>query len=97
MTVVVSANERELTQWQFGHEGINESQNVWQTAMIPEEVIANKYIRVRFDIKYPASPSSLGMSDDLRLLGIALQELYIDRPGQATPQSDIATPQPTGA
>jgi hypothetical protein len=96
MTVIVSANERELTQWKFSQEGVHESQNVWRTAVIPEEIITNNYIYVRFDIKSPASPSSLGMSDDLRLLGIALQELYIDIRGKDVTRTDAAVAQPLG-
>jgi glycosyltransferase involved in cell wall biosynthesis len=77
MTVIVSANGRRLTLWKFSTIGVHDSQSGLRKAIIPTEIAANGETVIRFDIRYPMSPLLLGMSDDFRMLGMALRELSI--------------------
>jgi hypothetical protein len=75
LSVSVIAGNREVGRW-----GFDSGQPSERRALIPAAVVASSpVLHLRFVISKPASPASLGMSEDNRLLGIGMESLRIVR------------------
>ncbi len=83
ITVHVSAETFDIAQWKFGVAQPDLIHGSWQEATIPAGATGNGAFSIKFRIDHPASPSRLGLSGDIRMLGILLHRLSI------TPEADI--------
>ncbi|MDD5033478.1 MAG: ABC transporter ATP-binding protein [Methylococcaceae bacterium] len=68
--------DRSLDYWIISH-GMRE---VVRRIVIPANMVnSGKRLELRFEIENPKSPSSLGLGDDSRLLGLAFREMQVVR------------------
>jgi hypothetical protein len=77
LTVYVSAEDFEIGQWSFSVAQPERINGSWQEATIPPDATWNRAFAVRLKIDQPASPRKLGLSGDVRSLGILLHSLSI--------------------
>ena len=88
MTVQVSAENLDIAQWSFSLAQPDRVHGSRQEATIPGGATGNGAFSIKFRIDQPASPSRLGLSGDIRLLGILLHRLSI-APEAGTPAGAI--------
>ena len=74
----ISVNGQLVDTWSFG---ADESERT-RVAVVPADLVRDDgYVRIRFDVRTPASPRALGLGWDTRTLGIALSDLRVARHG----------------
>jgi hypothetical protein len=88
VTVHVSAGDFNLAQWRLSLRRPELIDGSWHEAVIPPEATRDNALTIRLKIDNPASPKNLGLSGDVRLLGILLHRLSLTL--------DVGTP-PQGA
>ncbi|HTG44647.1 MAG TPA: hypothetical protein VK633_08960, partial [Verrucomicrobiae bacterium] len=72
VTVHVSAGALEIAQWRFSLTEPESIAGSWHEAVIPAELAWGKAFSLNLRIEHPASPRNLGLSADIRSLGILL-------------------------
>jgi glycosyltransferase involved in cell wall biosynthesis len=77
LAVRVSAHGRELARWRFSLAQPESISASWHEAVIPAEITERKGFSIKLEIEHPASPKKLGLSADIRLLGILLHKLSL--------------------
>ena len=77
ITVHVRAEDLDIAEWNFSVAQPDLIHGSWREAVIPVEVTCNKAFSVKLTIDEPASPRKLGLSGDIRLLGIMLHRFSI--------------------
>jgi glycosyltransferase involved in cell wall biosynthesis len=75
--VSVTANDVPVGEWSLNTEGHGGRHWSWHHAQIPEEVTASDEIQIVLSIRSPVSPKELGLSSDIRKLGIALRQFSL--------------------
>lgn len=86
LTVRVRADALELARWNFTLAQPENLNGSWHEAVIPPEITGRKGFSIKLGIEYPASPRKLGLSADVRLLGILLHKLSLS-PDATVPTS----------
>jgi hypothetical protein len=89
IAVHVRAEDFDIAEWNFSVAQPDLIHGSWREAVIPAEVTCNKAFSVRLTIDQPASPRKLGLSADIRLLGILLHRFSIS--AEATIPTKSAT------
>jgi hypothetical protein len=76
LSVQVAAGGQQVAEWTFGR---GAHKQTWYTAEIPPRAGAERGrpLDISFSIDAPRSPAELGLSDDLRLLGLGFLKLSI--------------------
>jgi hypothetical protein len=77
LTVRVSADALELARWRFSLAQPENISGSWHEAVIPAEITERKGFSIKLGFEHPASPRKLGLSADIRLLGILLHKLSL--------------------
>jgi glycosyltransferase involved in cell wall biosynthesis len=77
LTVRVSADTLELARWRFSLDQPENIDGCWHEAVIPAEITGRKGFSIRLGIEHPASPRELGLSADVRLLGVLLHKFSL--------------------
>jgi glycosyltransferase involved in cell wall biosynthesis len=77
IAVHVRAEDFDVAKWNFSVAQPDLVHGSWREAVIPVEVTCNKAFSVNLTIDEPASPRKLGLSADIRLLGIMLHRFSI--------------------
>jgi glycosyltransferase involved in cell wall biosynthesis len=77
VSVCVSAEGFDIGQWRFDITQPELVHGSWHEAIIPPEAIRNNAFSITLKIEHPASPRKLGLSGDIRWLGILLHKLLI--------------------
>lgn len=77
INVYVSAEESDIAQWRFDIAQPELVHGSWHEAIIPPEARRNEALSIRLKIEHPASPRKLGLSSDIRCLGVLLHKLLI--------------------
>ncbi|MFZ1220037.1 MAG: hypothetical protein WAO00_12145 [Chthoniobacterales bacterium] len=77
ITVHVSAEDFDVARWSFSLASPERIHGSWHEATIPAAAASNGEFSVKLRIDQPASPRKLGLSADIRLLGILLHRLSI--------------------
>ena len=75
--VQVTTENVEIAQWSFNVAQPELIHGSWREATIPLEVTEKRAFSIKLRINEPASPKKLGLSGDIRLLGILLHRLSI--------------------
>jgi hypothetical protein len=75
VTVRLSANGRPVEAKEFS--GTSPESRVWSVVLPKGTVSDNQGLELTFKVQSPASPASLGLSGDLRPLGVMLHELRL--------------------
>lgn len=70
--VIVRSNGVELGRWTMDHDGE-------YAVMIHSEYLKNELLNIEFEIPNAASPASLGLSQDSRLLGMAVRWIRVEK------------------
>jgi len=80
LTVQVSANDSPVGRWVFHDKEPRTQRNV----VIPKTIVAQKpKLEILFRFDCAVSPASLGLSGDLRELGVAVKTLSLDFASEA--------------
>lgn len=79
LTVCISATGREIARWTFDVDATGGAAPQWRHALIPVRSYSKHSgpLRLCFTVDTPASPLSLGLSADLRSLGLGLLKLSL--------------------
>ena len=77
VSVCVSAEGFDIGQWRFDIAQPELVHGSWHEAIIPPEATRNNAFSITLKIEHPASPRKLGLSGDIRWLGILLHKLLI--------------------
>jgi glycosyltransferase involved in cell wall biosynthesis len=88
ITVHVSAEDFDVARWSFGLAQSELIHGSWHEATIPAEATSNGEFSVKLRIDQPASPRKLGLSADIRLLGIMLHRLSISPEAGLSPRPE---------
>jgi glycosyltransferase involved in cell wall biosynthesis len=87
VTVHVSAEDLDIARWSFSVAQPELVHGSWHEAIIPPEATWDKALSIRLKIEHPASPRKLGLSGDIRSLGILLHRLSISPEVSVPPES----------
>ena len=77
LTVHVIANDLAIARWEFSLTTPEVIHGAWHEAVIPLESAWDRQFSIKLKIEFPASPRELGLSSDIRLLGILLHRLSL--------------------
>ena len=77
LTVRVTADAFELARWSFSSTQPENISGSWNEAVIPAEMTGRKGFVIKLGIEHPASPRKLGLSTDIRFLGVLLHKLSL--------------------
>jgi glycosyltransferase involved in cell wall biosynthesis len=77
LTVHLRAEAFQLARWSFSFTQPENNSDSWHEAVIPAEVASRKGFALKLEIEDPASPRKLGLSADIRLLGVLLHKLSL--------------------
>ncbi|MGL5164768.1 MAG: glycosyltransferase [Afipia sp.] len=77
LDISLTANQVPVAEWSFDAARRGDRDWSWRHAQIPVHVVADGDIQVVLDIRSPASPKELGLSADVRKLGLALRQFSL--------------------
>jgi glycosyltransferase involved in cell wall biosynthesis len=86
ITVNISADDFDLAQWRLSLGRPELIHGSWHEAVIPPEVTRHNAFSIRLKIDHPAAPKNLGLSGDVRLLGILLHRLSLSLDAGTPPE-----------
>ncbi len=87
LDVALTANGVPVAEWSFDSSRAADRNWSWRHVQLPAAVSASGDIQIVMSIRSPASPRSLGLSADLRDLGIAIRRFSLEAEAHA-PQGD---------
>jgi hypothetical protein len=84
--VTISLKNTSIAQWSFT--GPQDIYPEWRELKIPSDLLGDNEMLFTLQIGFPASPEQVGVSDDVRRLGVMLHEMSIDDASRASLPSD---------